>query len=99
MRVGNKRLNQKNHQTGTMRVFRPIVQRKVILRLQKEVRRQIPKTDCTAKFDEQTGYLNIDYKGTELLPLHSDDIILKPVMTPPVITLTYLNQRTAKRTM
>ena len=44
-------------------------------RLQKEIRRQIPKTDCTAKYDEQTGYLNIDYEGTELLSLHSDDII------------------------
>lgn len=31
MRVGNKRLYQKNHQSGTIRVFRPIVQRKVIL--------------------------------------------------------------------
>ena len=44
-------------------------------RLQKEVRRQIPKTDCTARYDEQTGNLNIDYEGTELLSLHEDDII------------------------
>ena len=31
MRVGKKRLYQKNHQSSTMRMFRPIVQRKVIL--------------------------------------------------------------------
>lgn len=44
-------------------------------RLQKEVRRQLPKTGCTARYDEQTGNLNIDCEGAELLSLHGDDII------------------------
>lgn len=44
-------------------------------RLQKEVRRQLPKTGCTANYDEQTGNLNIDCEGAELLSLHGDDII------------------------
>lgn len=44
-------------------------------RLQKEVRRQLPKTGCTARCDEQTGNLHIDCEGVELLSLHADDII------------------------
>ena len=43
--------------------------------LQEEICRLLPKMDCTARYDETTGHMNIDYEGTELLSLHADGII------------------------
>ena len=43
--------------------------------LQEEVCLLLPKVDCTARYDDESGRLNIDYEGTELLSLHKDDIV------------------------
>lgn len=44
-------------------------------KLQKEVRRLIFQTDCTASYEEKTGHLNINYDGSELLSLRADGFI------------------------
>ncbi len=43
--------------------------------LQKEVSRRLPELNCTSRYDERSGRLNIDYEGTELLSLHKNKIV------------------------
>ena len=43
--------------------------------LQKEVSRRLSEVNCTSRYDEKSGRLNIDYEGTELLSLHKDNIV------------------------
>ena len=43
--------------------------------LQKEVSRRLPEVNCTSRYDEKSGRLNIDYEGAELLSLHKDNIV------------------------